>query len=82
MTDWRDNAAEQNLRLAQEMLEQQGEINKLKAELADYRALFDLQFTRMQEASALWRAEAPEERYNVMPDLGELLTWLMERGAG
>jgi hypothetical protein len=81
MSGWRDNAAEQNLRMAQKMLEQQEEINQLKLELADYKALFDLQFTRMQEASALWRAEVPEERHNIMPDLGELLTWLMERGA-
>jgi chromosome condensin MukBEF ATPase and DNA-binding subunit MukB len=79
MSDWRDAYADQNWRMAQKMLAQQEEINNLKAELADYRALFDLQFTRMQEASALWRAETPEERYNVMPDLGELLTWLMKR---
>lgn len=31
MSDWRDIHADQNLRLAQKMLEQQGEINALKA---------------------------------------------------
>lgn len=32
MSDWRDIHADQNFRLAQKMLEQQGEINTLKAE--------------------------------------------------
>jgi hypothetical protein len=45
----------------------------------EYRALFDLQHKRMAEATALWRAEDPEKRELVMPDLGALLTWLMER---
>lgn len=31
---WRDDAAEQNIRLANKMLDQQGEINQLKADLA------------------------------------------------
>ena len=32
MSDWRDIHADQNLRLAQKMLEQQGEINALRTE--------------------------------------------------
>lgn len=32
MSDWRDIAGDQNLRLSQKLLEQQGEINQLRAE--------------------------------------------------
>jgi hypothetical protein len=59
--------------------ELRAEVERLKSANDDLNALFELQYTRMTEASALWRAEAPEERRNVMPDLGALLTWLMER---
>jgi hypothetical protein len=48
------------------------------AELADLRALFQLQWTRSREADARWRAEDPEARANVWPDLGQLLKWLMD----
>jgi hypothetical protein len=48
------------------------------AELADLRALFELQWTRSREADARWRAEDPEARANVWPDLGVLLKWLMD----
>jgi hypothetical protein len=34
MGDWRDDYAEQNLRIAQKMLQQQGELNRLTADLA------------------------------------------------
>lgn len=47
-------------------------------ELADLRALFQLQWTRSREADARWRAEDPEARANVWPDLGVLLKWLMD----
>lgn len=57
----------------------QDEITRLRAELAEMNALFELQYTRMSEATALWQAEAPVERRGVMPDLGALLAWLMER---
>ena len=45
------------------------------------RALFEVQYRRMTEATAMWRAEAPEERELVQPDLGSLLEWLMARAA-
>ena len=44
--------------------------------------LFDLQYTRMGEATEAWRAEAPEERELIQPDLGDLLTWLLARSTG
>lgn len=50
-----------------------------KQELGELRALLDLQQRRMTEATEAWRAEAPDERELVMPDLGDLLTWLMTR---
>lgn len=51
-------------------------------ELHELRALFDLQQTRMAAATALWRAEDPATRAQVLPDLGALLQWLIERGEG
>lgn len=45
----------------------------------ELEALFRLQETRMSEAVAAWRAEDPENRQLVMPDLGALLEWLMIR---
>lgn len=47
-------------------------------ELHELRALFDLQQRRMREATARWRAEDPEARTLVLPDLGDLLKWLMD----
>jgi hypothetical protein len=47
-------------------------------ELAELRTLFQLQWTRSREADARWRAEDPEARANVWPDLGVLLKWLMD----
>lgn len=46
-------------------------------ELADQRAVIGLTWTRMGEASARWRAEDPAARARTMPDLGDLLAWLM-----
>ncbi len=46
---------------------------------AEHQALFDLQYKRMAEATALWRAESPDERELIQPDLGTLLSWLMGR---
>lgn len=51
----------------------------VEAELIDLRALFDLQQTRMAEATTAWQAENPAERENVLPYLGDLLAWLMQR---
>jgi hypothetical protein len=49
----------------------------LLAELHGLRQLFDLQWDRSIEAAERWRAEDPTVRALQMPDLGELLTWLM-----
>lgn len=56
-------------------------MERIQTEATELRALFDLQWTRMQEAIALWRAEVPAERELLMPDLGALLTWLMHRAS-
>jgi hypothetical protein len=45
----------------------------------EYEHLFAMQWRRMQEATELWRAEAPDERALVQPDLGRLLAWLLVR---
>lgn len=67
-------------RLTVELADAVAERDKARADVADYEALFDLQWKRTGEATALWRAEAPEERALTMPDLGDLLVWLMARG--
>lgn len=64
------NAADAIETLAQAWSDAQGERDELQR-------LFDMQQARMVAANALWRAEKPDERANVMPDLGELLAWLM-----
>lgn len=46
-------------------------------EAADLRAVFAMQWDRMTEATARWRAEDPEARALLTPDLGVLLQWLM-----
>ncbi len=46
--------------------------------IAEYDALFNLQWTRMGEATEIWRKFNPGNDL-VLPDLGELLTWLLER---
>jgi len=57
--------------------ESNNKLSELERELAKLRALFDMQWQRMTEATARWRAEDPEARALVMPDLGDLLQWLM-----
>lgn len=47
-------------------------------ELRNMRHLFDMQQRRMHAATARWRAEDPETRALIMPDLGDLLQWLMD----
>lgn len=47
-------------------------------ELVELRYLFQLQWDRMAEATARWRAEDPDARALSMPDLGVLLKWLMD----
>lgn len=49
-----------------------------RQELHELRALFELQQRRMREATARWRDEDPEARALVLPDLGDLLKWLMD----
>lgn len=49
------------------------------AEAADLRRLFEMQWERMTEATERWRAEDPEARSLIMPDLGALLRWLMDQ---
>jgi len=46
----------------------------------ELRQLFAIQRTRMDEATELWRKETGQ--YYTLPDLGELLQWLMERNGG
>lgn len=53
-------------------------LTRAAAETGELRALFDLQRTRMGEATTRWRAEAPEVRNPASPDLGALLKWLMD----
>lgn len=55
------------------------EVEDLRKKVADYEQLIELQFQRCEEATALWRAQEPEVRKNLMPDLGTLLTWLMHQ---
>ena len=43
---------------------------------AELQVLFDLQWTRSQEADEMWRKAHPENKPTI-PDLGELLEWLM-----
>lgn len=49
----------------------------LATEVHDLRLIFDLGFARMGDATERWRAEDPTARALVMPDLGDLLKWLM-----
>ncbi len=46
-------------------------------ELDQLNELFDLQQTRMSTASEAWRAAHPGME-NVLPDLGELLQWMLD----
>lgn len=48
-------------------------------ELAELNSLFQLQWTRMQEATMRWRSQDPEARALQTPDLGRLLRWLMDQ---
>lgn len=50
----------------------------VQEELTELRRLFELQWRRSQEATARWRAEDPQARALILPDLGILLKWLMD----
>lgn len=53
---------------------------KLKMELKDLNSLFSLQHTRTVKADRLW--QKAHKKPNVLPDLGELVQWLMDRVKG
>ena len=53
------------------------EIKRMKDENEEFNRLFKLQHKRTIEADRLWR-EAHPERGDVLPDLGELIGWLLE----
>jgi len=40
--------------------------------------LFDLQHSRVTEATKLW--QAAHDKPDILPDLGTLVEWLMQRG--
>lgn len=54
-------------------------IEAAEAEAAELHALFALQQTRMAEATKAWQAATGKR--DVLPDLGDLLAWLMDRPA-
>lgn len=49
----------------------------LQRENAELEALFELQHLRSVEADEMWRRAHPGND-NIIPDLGDLLEWLME----
>jgi hypothetical protein len=53
------------------------EYEKVLARNDDLEAIFQLQWTRMGEATKLWQEETGRD--DTWPDLGDLLEWLMER---
>lgn len=62
--------------------EDAAELARLRADNAEYQQLFRLQWDRTAEATGRWRAEDPQARALVMPDLGALLEWLMGQADG
>lgn len=62
--------------LAAYVRELEAERGRLKERSAELEDLFDFQHTRTVEAVELWRQAHPGNAL-VMPDLGELLAWLM-----
>ncbi len=55
------------------------EVGRLRDEAKELNQLFDLQYTRTRRATALW--QKAHNKPNVLPDLGELIGWLLERAA-
>lgn len=53
------------------------EIETLQGKNAELERVFELQQTRMGKATKMWRKAHPGKK-NVLPDLGDLLEWLME----
>lgn len=50
-------------------------IDELSADNAEMNALFELQHTRVGEATELWRNA--HNQPDVLPDLGKLVEWLL-----
>jgi hypothetical protein len=63
-----------------EVSSREAELTAARSEVDEYRQVFELGWSRTQEATELWRAESPEERGLTQPDLGVLLSWLIQRG--
>src|ERR1700734_566580 len=55
----------------------QDKVRKLQKELREYKATFDLQQTRLKVATEAWRKATGETE--VIPDLGDLLQWLLDK---
>jgi hypothetical protein len=67
-------------RLQAELRSVYAERDRLARDNTQMQEVFDLGYRRTREATELWRAQAPDERAFVMPDLGDLLQWLIRRG--
>lgn len=52
-------------------------VDELKQDNDELNALFELQHKRTREADALWQAATGNS--HIMPDLGTLIGWLLER---
>jgi hypothetical protein len=63
--------------LAQWAADQHAEVVRLRTECGDLQRLFDLQHTRTVKAELLWRKATGQ--HNVLPDLGVLIDWLLDR---
>jgi hypothetical protein len=57
----------------------QAEIARLKEELAELQATFDLRWKADRRAIAMWEAEDPKRRALMWPDHADLVVWLMGR---
>ena len=51
-------------------------IRALRDERNELQQIFDLQWTRMQEATRYWQIETGQ--HDVRPDLGKMLEWFMQ----
>ena len=61
--------------------EANNEIASLKADNAEFQALFGMQHKRVAEAEQLWRDAHPELKRFTSPDLGTLAGWLVSERA-
>ena len=59
------------------LVPQEAQAPEADARLAELEALFALQKTRMAEATRMWQEATGKQ--DVLPDLGDLLAWLMVR---